>query len=72
VGITVAVVGVLVGTSYLVGQSVVMDWLTGLLAATALGVCLFAKRVPDQAIVAAGAIVGLIAYPLLHPALMVK
>jgi len=72
VGITVAVVGVLVGTSYLVGQSVVVDWLTGLLAATALGVCLFAKRVPDQAIVAAGAIVGLIAYPLLHPALMVK
>ncbi len=72
VGITVAVVGVLVGTSYLVGQSVVVDWLTALLALAALGIGLFAKRVPDQVVVAAGAIAGLIAYPLLHPALMVK
>jgi chromate transporter len=72
VGITVAVVGVLVGTSYLVGQSVVVDWLTALLALTALGVGLFAKRVPDQVTVAAGAIAGLIAYPLLHPWLLVK
>ena len=72
VGITVAVVGVLVGTSYLVGQSVVVDWLTALLALAALGVGLFAKRVPDQLVVAAGAIVGFIAYPLLHPTLLVK
>jgi chromate transporter len=72
VGITVAVVGVLVGTSYLVGQSVVVDWLTALLALAALGIGLFAKRVPDQLVVASGAIVGLLTYPLLHPALMVK
>lgn len=72
VGITVAVVGVLVGTSYLVGQSVVVDWLTGLLALAALVVGFFAKRVPDQVTVAAGAIAGLIAYPLLHPTFMVK
>jgi hypothetical protein len=50
----------------------VVDWLTALLALAALGIGLFAKRVPDQVTVAAGAIVGLIAYPLLHPTLMVK
>jgi len=66
VGITVAVVGVLVGTSYLVGQSVVVDWLTALLAIAALVVCLYAKRVPDQLTVAAGGIIGLIAYPMMH------
>lgn len=65
-GITVAVVGVLIGTSYLVGQSVVVDWLTALLAIAALAVCLFVKRVPDQLTVAAGGIIGLLAYPMMH------
>ena len=66
-GVTVAVVGVLVGTSYLVGKTVIGDALTVALALIALGLVLFVKRLPDPLLVAGGAIAGLIAYPLLQP-----
>ena len=65
-GVTVAVVGVLAGTTYLVGRPVIGDVLTLALLIAAI----FATRlkgIPDQALVAGGAIVGLVAYPLLHP-----
>jgi chromate transporter len=65
-GVTVAVVGVLAGTTYLVGRPVIGDLLTlALLVAAIFATRL--KRIPDQALVAGGAIVGLVAYPLLHP-----
>ena len=66
-GVTVAVVGVLVGTSYLVGSTAIGDALTIALAVAALGAALFVKRLPDPVLVAAGALVGLVAYPLLQP-----
>jgi chromate transporter len=66
-GVTVAVVGVLAGTTYLVGRPVIGDALTLMLLVAAFAATRFAKKIPDQVLVAGGAIVGLIAYPLLRP-----
>lgn len=66
-GVTVAVVGVLVGTSYLVGRTAIGDVLTIVLGCGALASALFLKRVPDALLVACGAAIGLIAYPILQP-----
>ena len=66
-GITVAVVGVLVGTTYLVAKTAIGDALTVGLAVIALAVLLIWKKVPEPLIVAAGALIGLLAYPLLRP-----
>jgi chromate transporter len=66
-GVTVAVVGVLAGTTYLVGSPIIGDALTiGLLLAT-LAVTRLFKKVPEPALVAVGAVAGLIGYPLMHP-----
>ena len=69
-GITTAVCGVLVGTVYLVGKSVIGDALTVSLALAALFAPLVFKKVPDQALVAAGALAGIAGYFTLHPAWM--
>lgn len=66
-GVTVAVVGVLVGTSYLVGKSVLVDAPTIAVGVAALAATVYLKRVPDPLLVAAGAVVGLVTYPLVHP-----
>jgi chromate transporter len=66
-GVTVAVVGVLAGTTYLVGRPVIGDLLTVALLVAAIAATRLTKKVPDQALVVGGAIVGLIAYPLLRP-----
>jgi hypothetical protein len=58
---------VLVGTSYLVGRTAIGDFLTIALGAGALASALFLKRLPDALLVACGAAIGLIAYPLLQP-----
>jgi chromate transporter len=67
-GITVAVVGVLVGTTYLVGKTAVGDTLTVGLAGAALIVLFLWKRVPEPLLVTAGALIGLLAYPVIQPA----
>jgi chromate transporter len=69
-GVTVAVVGVLAGTTYLVGRPVIGDLLTLGLLAAAIVVTRLVKAIPDQVLVVSGALIGLIAYPLLQPAWM--
>ncbi len=60
-GITVAVVGVLVGTSYLVARSSIHD-IVGLVILLAALVVLWSKwKIPDPALVGVGAACGLIA-----------
>jgi chromate transporter len=66
-GITVAVVGVLVGTTYLVGKTAIGDTLTIGLAAASLAALFTWKRLPEPAVVLAGALIGLIAYPIIRP-----
>ncbi len=61
-GITVAVVGVLAGTTVLVGKAAITDWLTAAVFALTL-IALFAvKKLPEPLLVLGGAIIGLIAY----------
>ncbi len=66
-GITVTVVGVLVGTTYLVALSAVGDWLTAVIAVFSLAVLVRWKKLPDTLLVAAGAIIGLAAYRAIRP-----
>ena len=66
-GVTVAVVGVLGGTAYIVARPVIRDWLTVLILLAVFLLPRVRKGIPDQAFVAIGAVVGLIAYPLLRP-----
>jgi chromate transporter len=61
-GVSVTVVGVLVGTTYLVGVSAINDWLTALLAVAALAILIFFKRIPEPVVIAAGAFIGLATY----------
>ena len=66
-GVTVAVVGVLVATSYLVGKTAIFDLLTIAIGLAAFATVMYAKKIPDPALVASGALIGLVAYPLFHP-----
>lgn len=63
-GVTVAVVGVLVGTSYLVARSSIHDWFALAILAAAAAVLWSKWRIPDPALVAAGALCGLAAMRL--------
>jgi chromate transporter len=58
-GVTVAVVGVLAGTTYLIGRPVIVDGFAVVLLLVVLAAPLVTKRVPDQAYVALGAILGI-------------
>jgi chromate transporter len=66
-GITVAVVGVLVGTTYLVGKTAIGDLLTVTVAAASLAALFVWKKLPEPVVVFAGALIGLIAYPIIRP-----
>jgi chromate transporter len=65
-GITTAVVGVLVGTSFLVARSSIHDWLSLAMLAAALIVLWSKWRVPEQALIGAGALAGLAIF-FVHP-----
>ena len=67
-GVGVTVVGVLVGTTYLVGKEAIGDWLTAAVAIGALAAITLAKKLPEPIVVLAGGIIGLIAYPAIQPA----
>lgn len=71
-GVTVAVVGVLVGTTYLVGKTAIGDWPTTGIAIATLVVLFRSKRVPEPLIVLAGALLGLVAFPLIKPAWVLR
>ena len=58
-GVTVAVVGVLAGTTYLIGRPVVVDAFTAGLLLAVLLAPLVVKRIPDQAFVGLGALLGI-------------
>lgn len=57
-GVTVAVVGVLAGTTYLIGRPVIVDGFAVAILIVVLAGPLIARRIPDQAYVALGAVLG--------------
>lgn len=66
-GVTAAVVGVLAGTTYLVGRTAVGDTLTVAVTLVSLAVLILLPRLPEPLLVGIGALIGLIAYPILLP-----
>lgn len=65
-GVGVTVVGVLVGTSYLVAQQAIEDWLTAMIAVLSLVIVAMWKRLPEPAVIGAAGAVGLFAYQLMR------
>jgi len=65
-GAYAAAIGTILGASVLLGKIAIGDWLTALVALASLGV-LFRWKVSNPALVAATAVIGLIAFPLLQP-----
>ena len=71
-GAYAAAIGTILGACVLLGRIAIGDWLTCLIGLAAL-VALFRWKVSNPLLMAATAVVGLIAFPLLHPAwVMVK
>ena len=71
-GAYAAAIGTILGACVLLGKIAIGDWLTVLIAAGSLGI-LFHWKVNNPLLVAATAVIGLIAFPLLQPAwVMVK
>jgi chromate transporter len=65
-GVGVTVVGVLVGTSYLVAQQAIGDWQTAAIAACSLLVVTIWPKVPEPLMIGAAGLAGLLAYRLMH------
>ena len=65
-GAYAAAIGTILGACVLLGKIAIGDWLTALLAAGSL-IVLFRWKVSNPLLVAATAIIGLIAFPLLKP-----
>ena len=67
-----AAIGTILGASILLGKVAIGDWLTGLMAVVALGLLLRFK-ISNPVLIAAAAVVGLIAFPIVKPAwVMIK
>jgi chromate transporter len=65
-GAYAAAIGTILGACILLGRIAVGDWLTALIGLVSLGI-LFRWKVSNPLLIAATAVVGLIAFPLLQP-----
>jgi len=65
-GAYAAAIGTILGAAVLLGKIAIGDWLTALVALVSLGV-LFRWKVSNPLLMAATAVIGLIAFPLLQP-----
>lgn len=61
-GVTTAVVGVLVGSSFLVARSALHDWASLAILVAAAGMLFSKWRIPDQAVIGGGALIGLLSF----------
>jgi chromate transporter len=65
-GAYAAAIGTILGACILLGRIAIGDWLTALIAVVSLAI-LFRWKVSNPLLIAATAVVGLIAYPVLQP-----
>jgi chromate transporter len=71
-GAYAAAIGTILGACILLGRIAIGDWLTALIGVASLAV-LFRWKVHNALLIAATAVIGLVAYPLLQPAwVMIK
>jgi chromate transporter len=65
-GAYAAAIGTILGACILLGRIAIGDWLTALIGLVSLAI-LFRWKVSNPALIAATAIIGLVAYPILQP-----
>jgi chromate transporter len=65
-GAYAAAIGTILGACILLGRIAIGDWLTALIGLVSLAI-LFRRKVSNPLLIAATAVVGLIAYPVLQP-----
>ena len=65
-GAYAAAIGTIAGASVLLGRIAIGDWLTAAIAILSL-LALFRWKIPNPALMAVAAVIGLIAFPLLQP-----
>ncbi len=71
-GAYAAAIGTILGACFLLGKIAIGDWLTALVGAASLAL-LFRWKVNNAVLIAATAVIGLLAYPLLQPSwVMIK
>ena len=66
-GAYAAAIGTILGACVLLGKLAIGDWITALIGIVSLAI-LFRWKVSNPVLIAATAVIGLIAYPILHPA----
>jgi len=66
-GVGVTVVGVLVGTTWLVGKEAIGDWLTIAIAVASLLAITLWNRLPEPAVILASGVIGLATYQVIRP-----
>jgi chromate transporter len=67
-GAYAAAIGTILGASILLGKIAVGDWLTAAIGLTSLAILFRWRSVSNPLLMAAAAVIGLIAFPLLQPA----
>jgi chromate transporter len=68
-GACAAAIGTILGACFLLGKIAVGDWLTALIMFGSLAV-LFRSKVSSPVLIAVCALIGLVAFPLQEPALV--
>ena len=63
-GVTAAAIGSIAGAVIVIGQRSITDWITAMLALATAAVLWRFKRIPEPAVVAVAAVIGLIVRPL--------
>src|SRR5206468_6113919 len=66
-GVTAAAIGAITGAVIVLGQRSIVDPMTAVIALVTAGLIWKVKKLPEPALVAIAAIIGLVAFPGLHP-----
>jgi chromate transporter len=66
-GVTAAAIGAITGAVIVLAERSIVDLLTALMALVTIGLIWKVKKLPEPALVALAAIIGLIAFPSVHP-----
>ena len=63
-GVTAAAIGSIAGAVVVIGQRSITDWITAALALATAAILWRFKKIPEPAVVAVAAVIGLIVHPL--------
>jgi len=66
-GVTAAAIGAITGAVIVLAERSIVDLMTALIAVVTVGLIWRVKKLPEPALVAIAAIIGLVAFPGLHP-----